>query len=211
MESTCTFQPIPTPDATNGSTITFTVNSVIPAFEGTAYAFVWVKDNAGNISRTPGFDVVSFIPAAPINVNRNDVRLFRILTAPSQQITMTFPIDFGDVDVSVFDGVAVTSQRIAISAQNGTLTETVSFTNTLPSTNKLFQVEVRAVVNSRFSIITQDSTGALGAAVLARTTPLAPFGPPGALGTTPFIAGPPALQTAIDTLEQSVYLPMIVK
>ena len=71
---------MPAPDTSSGDVFTYTVNATIPPFEGTAYAFIWVKDAAGNISRTPGFDVVSFIPATPININRNDVRLFRILT-----------------------------------------------------------------------------------------------------------------------------------
>ncbi|HZY42536.1 MAG TPA: beta-propeller fold lactonase family protein, partial [Anaerolineae bacterium] len=85
VESTCSFTALPAPDSSNGDVFSYTVSAVIPPFQGTAYAFVWVKDAAGNISRTPGFDVVSFIPATPINVNRNDVRLFRLQTVPNQQ------------------------------------------------------------------------------------------------------------------------------
>jgi YVTN family beta-propeller protein len=204
VENVCTFAALPAPEASNGDTFTYTVNATIPPLEGTAYAFTWVRDAAGNISRTPGFDVVSFIPAAPININRNDVRLFRVTTLPGQVFTFTFPIEFGDVDVSVFDNVTTSANRIAISANNGTLTETVTFSNTFGA-NRNFQIEVRAVVNSRFRISYTTGTAALFNVPID----LAPAKdePAG----TPLIAGPPALQTAIGEEVTVVYLPIILK
>jgi DNA-binding beta-propeller fold protein YncE len=208
VESLCAFTPLPPPDASNGDVFTYTVDATIPPFEGTAYAFTWVKDAAGNISRTPGFDVVSFIPATPININRNDVRLFRISTVPNQVLTFTFPIGFGDVDVSVFDNVTTNANRIAVSANNGAITETVSFTNTFGA-NRNFQIEVRAVVNSRFSITDTASTSLLNLMGL----PAGPIAAPSKddPAATPLIAGPPALQTAIGGEASSVYLPLVMK
>jgi hypothetical protein len=208
VESPCTFTPLPLPDASNGDVFTYTVAAVIPPFEGTAYAFVWVKDAAGNISRTPGFDVVSFIPATPININRNDVRLFRISTVPNQVLTFTIPIEFGDVDVSVFDNVTPNANRVAVSANNGTVTETVSFANTF-GTNRNFQMEVRAIVNSRFSITYTASTSLLNLFGLPAGSMDIPSKDEPA--TTPLIAGPPALQTAIGGDVSSVYLPLVLK
>lgn len=209
VENPCTFTALPTPDTSSGDTFTYTVNATIPPFEGTAYAFTWVKDAAGNISRAPGFDVVSFIPATPININRNDVRLFRIQTIPNQQITFTLPIAFGDVDVSVFDNVTTSANRVAVSANNGTVTETVSFTNTF-GVNRVFQVEVRAAVNSRFSINTAASTSLLDLTGLPQ--PVMPRAPmKDELATTPIIAGPPALQTEIGEGIQMIYLPIVLR
>jgi hypothetical protein len=208
VENTCTFTPLPAPEASSGDTFTYTVNASIPPFEGTAYAFTWVKDAAGNISRVPGFDVVSFIPAGSININRNDVRLFRLLTVPGQQITLTLPINFGDVDVSLFDNVTTSANRIAVSANNGTLTETVSFTNTF-GVNRVFQVEVRAIVNSRFRINPAVSTSLFNLSGLPQpVVPAAPAKDDPA--STPIIAGPPALQTAIEDVS-TVYLPTVLK
>jgi hypothetical protein len=203
VESTCSFQPLPAPDVSSGGIFTYTVNAVLPSFEGAAYAFVWVKDAAGNISRTPGFDVISFIPAGDINIRRNDVRLFRITLTPGQQITFTLPIVFGDVDASVFDNVTPNATRIAVSANNGTLTETVTFANTFGS-NRTFQLEVRAVVNSRFRIAQQ--TTAASSAFAIKPDAIAKDMPPG----TPLVAGPPALQTAIGDPE-TIYLPLVLK
>ncbi|CAG0932336.1 hypothetical protein TFLX_02545 [Thermoflexales bacterium] len=203
VELPCTFVSLPAPDASSGDTFTYTVNATIPAFAGTAYAFTWVKDAAGNVSRTPGFDVVSFIPAAPINLNRNDVRIFRILLTPGQGLTVTLPIQFGDVDVSVFDNVTTNANRIAVSANNGTITETVSFGNTFGA-NRVFQMEVRAVANSRFTLIYQSVLAAL----VKSSFVLAPDKEP--LPDQPVIAGPPALQTAIDEAPL-LYLPLIMK
>ena len=204
VENDCTFTRLPTPDTSSGDVFTYTVSATIPPREGTAYAFTWVKDAAGNISRVPGFDAVSFIPAAPINIDRNDVRLFRIQSTPNQAFTITVPIAFGDVDVSVFDGVQVTSPRIAVSANNGTLTETVVFSNTTAA-NKLFQLEVRAAVNSRFTM-----ASTVGAATLFSGAPAALAPTKDELPGTPLIAGPPALQTAIGGPAE-VYLPLVLK
>jgi len=69
VETDCNFAPLPTPVSPN----TFVVDQTLPNFEGTAYAFVWIKDGAGNISRTPGFDAVSYIPAAEFAINRRKI------------------------------------------------------------------------------------------------------------------------------------------
>jgi hypothetical protein len=209
VESPCDFTPLPAPDSSNGDVFTYTVNATIPPFEGTAYAFTWVKDAAGNISRTPGFDVVSFIPSTPINVNRNDVRLFRVSTVPNQILTFTFPISFGDVDVSVFDNVTTSANRIAVSANNGTITETVSFTNTFGAIRN-FQIEVRAIVNSRFSITYTASTSLLDLTGLPQPS-IADMPSKDDASTTPIIAGPPALQTAIGGDATPIYLPIVLK
>jgi hypothetical protein len=175
------------------------VNAVLPPFEGVAYAFVWVKDIAGNISRTPGFDVITFIPSTPININRNDVRLFRIPLQAGQVITFTFTPTFGDVDVSVFDDFTnPNATRIAISANNGPVTETVTLSG--PGRR---QIEVRAVVNSRFTISYQQGSALLAANDLGVASTTA------ALPDTPLIAGPPALQTAIE--EEVIYLPIVMR
>jgi len=206
VEQACSFEPLPAPDVIAGDVFTYTVSETIPPFEGTAYAFAWVKDTAGNISRAPGFDVVSFIPATSINIARNDVRLFRILLTPSQRITFTLPVVFGDVDVSVFDSVQINATRIALSANNSTLTETVTFTNTFGA-NRVFQMEVRAIVNSRFSIQYQQ---AAASALFADALPVKPDSVADLNDSKPLIAGPPAMQTAIG-LPGEVYLPVILR
>jgi hypothetical protein len=203
VESDCSFEPLPTPDASSGTTFTYTVDAVLPPFEGTAYAFVWVRDLAGNISRVPGFDVISFIPAGDIDITRNDVAVFRITLVPGQQITFTLPVVFGDVDVSVFDGVGVNANRIAVSANNGPVTETVSFGNTTGAA-VTFQMEVRAVVNSRFRITYQLTGGAV--ADLSRSV----LAPEKQVPTQSLVAGPPALRTAIGE-PNTIYLPIAMR
>ena len=175
-----------------------------------------MRDKAGNISRTPGFDVISFIPATDININGNDMRLFRIQTVPGQTITLTFPIIFGDVDMSVFDNVTPNANRVALSSNNGAFTETVTFTNTFGAL-RVFQVQVRAVVNTRFRVTYQVSQ-----VTLANLANLEDRGAPAdlpilpamlmkdPLPTRPFIAGPPALQTAIGEPEM-VFLPIVLR
>ena len=171
--------------------------------EGVAYAFAWVKDNAGNISRMPGFDVVSFVPGAPININRNDVRLFRIPLAAGQVVTFTFTPDFGDVDVSVFDDFThPNAARIAISAYNGALPESVTISG--PGRR---QIEVRAFVNSGFTI-------GLGNGVVLGATDGPASAAPAELPGTPLVAGPPALQTAIGEsglVVSYLYLPLVLR
>ncbi|HLF28165.1 MAG TPA: YncE family protein [Anaerolineae bacterium] len=203
IPQTCAFQLLPAPQG-DGS---FLVNTTLTPRAGTAYAFVWVQDGAGNISRTPGFDVISFIPSAAtnINLNRNEVRLFRVLLTPGQQLTFNFSIVFGDVDVSVFDGISPTANRIAVSAQNGAQPETVTINVPPAGAATTFQIEVRAAVNSRFRISTEQSLAAQTAPAwsdsVAATNKVLP--------TEPFIGGPPALQTAIEEL--AVYLPLILR
>jgi len=200
VETSCTFQPVPAPVAAG----TFIVNETIPPDEGTAYAFVWVKDNAGNISRTPGFDAVSFIPADAININRNDVDVFRLLLLQNQTLTFTTSIAFGDVDLSAFDGVGVNAARIGISAKNGTATESVAIKNT-SGNSKLFQIEVRAAVNSRFTIAT--TQGAAGLTLTDATDIEAPAKDD---SVEMLVGGPPALRTAIDE-PQVTSLPLILR
>jgi hypothetical protein len=173
-----------------------------------AYAFVWVKDKAGNISRVPGFDAISFIPSptTDIELDRNDVRIFRITLNPGQTVSMTFTPSAGDVDVSVFQGIGASAPRIAVSAQNGLTPETVTFAVPGGGTVTTFQVEVRPVVNSRFRIsVTQTLTGLLRA-----VGPATVIAPQKTLDTTPFIADPPAQQAAIDEPGQT-FLPITRK
>ena len=194
VEENCSFQPLPAPVAPD----TFIVNTQLRPVEGIGYVFAWVKDNAGNISRTPGFDFISFIPGNPINLNRNGVRLFRITTGSPLQFTFT--PSFGDIDVAVFQGFNAGAPRCAVSANNGLSAETVTI-GSAPCNGTEFQIEVRAVVNSRFTISTaagltsastEDSIGAM------------------AVGNTPLVGGPPALRTAIGDAGQ-VFLPVILR
>lgn len=194
VEESCVFQPLPAPVAAN----TFIVNAQLRPREGVGYVFAWVKDNEGNISRTPGFDFISFIPGTPINLNRNDVRLFRITT--SSPLQFTFTPSFGDIDVSVFQGFGTGAARCALSANNGSVAEAVTI-GSAPCTGTEFQIEVRAVVNSRFTL-----TSAAGAAIAATGDGIGIA----AFGDAPLVGGPPPFQTAIGTDEQ-VFLPIIIK
>lgn len=215
VERSCGFKPLPAPDAINGDQRMYTVNASIPAREGVAYAFVWVKDAAGNISRTPGFDVISYFPGPTtvISLNRNDVRLFRLTLTPGQQITVDFTVLYGDVDVSVFDSVFSNANRIALSANNGASPESVTFENTTAAV-RTFQMEAWAVVNSRFRMAFELSQ--------ALRTVLAPEElSPDVLTISPtsgsdlnsggmLISGPPALQTGIDDVFP-IYLPALLR
>jgi YVTN family beta-propeller protein len=197
VEETCTFSPLPTP---TGST--FSVTTRLPVREGTAYAFVWVRDNAGNISRVPGFDVISFIPAGDINIARNDVRVFRIFLAAGQTLNFTASPTFGDVDVSVFQGIS-NPVRCAVSASNGTTVEAV----TVPGgtcTGTVFQIEVRAVVNSRFTI------GVVQNLIANIVVQPAAVGPEKDVSDIALVDGPPAAQAAISDAAE-IDLPLIVK
>jgi YVTN family beta-propeller protein len=197
VEENCSFQQLPAANP-NGS---FTVDTRLRPREGTAYVFVWVKDNAGNISSTPGFDVISFIPSptTDIEMDRNDIRIFRITLNPGQLFEFTATPSTGDVDLSVFQG----NTRVALSAQNGETPETVSFGNATAGPI-LFQVEVRAVVNSRFRITTVESLAAL-----AQAAPevIAPGKTP---PTEPLVSGPPALRAAIEGAPE-VFVPFAVR
>jgi len=197
VEEECdSFKPLPSANQ-DGS---FTVNTTLRARAGTAYVFVWVKDGAGNISRVPGFDVISFLSAGDIEIDRNDVQVFRVTLAAGETVSMTFTPSAGDVDVSVFQGVGSNAARILVSAQNGTTPETVAFTAP-PGANTTFQIEVRAVVNSIFHISAQQTT----AAILQAGDIIAPGKE---VPSAPIVAGPPALQAAINE-PTSTYLPLV--
>jgi YVTN family beta-propeller protein len=186
VEEDCTFSPLP---AANGDG-SFTVNAQLKPREGTAYAFVWVKDREGNISREPGFDVISVITPEPIELDRNDVRIFRISLDPGQSFSFTATPDAGDVDLAVFEG----STRVAVSANNGETAETVTLNNNGASTT-LFQVEVHAIDNSRFVITTSQTLAGL------RKASVDAIGPNKTVPTEPIVSGPPrraAVQGAQD-------------
>ncbi len=206
VEQPCGFEPLPAPDSQAGDLFTYIVAATLPPREGVAYAFVWVKDKAGNVSRTPGFDVISFIPGptTDININRNDVRLFRLTLTPGQSLSFTISILSGDVDVSVFDSVLSNSNRIALSANNGAQTENVSFMNTFGAT-RTFQMEVRAVANSRFRIAYQES---LAASSEDAAQPSGPTNTSDLNSGAPLVSGPPAQQTSIDEADP-IYLPAL--
>jgi DNA-binding beta-propeller fold protein YncE len=193
IEQNCNFQALP---AANGDG-SFTVSTQLRPREGTAYAFIWVKDKAGNISQNPGFDVISFIPSptTDIELDRNDVRIFRITLDPGQDFKFDVTPSFGDVDLAVFQG----NTRVAVSANNGTSPESVTFGNGT-GTPQLFQVEVRAIVNSRFRITAGE--------VLAGLLRAAPdvIGPTKVVPTTPLVTGPP-VKAAVEGA-QDVMLPI---
>jgi hypothetical protein len=199
VEEPCQFTPLPAPTGN-----TFTVTTTLQPKEGVAYAFVWVKDRAGNISRTPGFDAISFLPSDPVNMVRNNVIVFRFSLLPNQFIGLTFTPDFGDVDVSVFDGIGANANRIAVSANNGTLPESILVSVPGGGNPTTFQVEVRAVVNSRFTIVAT----ALEAGAAPASAPVDVMAPGKEIPTTPIVVGPPALQTAIEDTRR-VMMPLI--
>jgi hypothetical protein len=203
-ETNCQFKALPAPES--GTTDTFIVDAELPPYAGVAYAFVWVKDGAGNISRTPGFDVISYIPSGEIEIDRNDVRIFRIPLAVGQNLTLSFTPQDGDVDVAVFDDFTnPAAQRIAVSANNGTVCEQVTLNATAGQPNK-FQVEVRGVVNSSFTIA--QAPCATTDVVASAATPEAAHDTP----DTPLISGPPA-RAAIEDADtaSSIFLPVISK
>jgi|GEM_PF-217445 len=199
VEQPCVFTGLPAPEA--GTPDTFLINTTLQPLEGVAYAFVWVKDGVGNISRTPGFDVISFIPSTPINRNRNDVMILRLPLAAGQNLQVTAHVVYGDVDIAVFDDFTnPNANRIALSANNGPVDETVSLVG--PGR---FQVEIRAVTNSRFTIsvapaLAARQAGNQSAPALA-----------GLAGGPPLVTGPPALQTAIEEDVQELYLPSVLR
>jgi len=194
VEEECEFAPLPAPTTPN----TFIVDAELQARAGVAYAFVWVRDGAGNISKRPGFDVISYIPTTAITINRNDVRIFRLPLAAGQSLSLTFTPRFGDVDVQVFDDFTnANATRIAVSANNGSQAEQITITG--PGR---FQVEVRAIANSEFTIATATD---VVAAAAASASPFAPTA-----DEQPLISGPPARQTAIEDGSE-LYLPIVTK
>ena len=189
VEENCNFKALQN-TAGNSS---FSVPARLPDRAGVAYAFVWVKDKAGNISKTPGFDFINFLPSGARNINRNDTRVFRLKLTPGQSISLTFTPTIGDVDATVFQGITSPVRCDTSAIQNGTVAETV----TVPSgscTGTDFQIEVRAVVNSRFSI-----TAALALASALQERPTVSVAPAAVLpDSAPLVSGPPATQAAID-------------
>jgi hypothetical protein len=198
VEQTCNFKPLPDKDA-NGD---FSIRTELPDRVGVAYVFVWVRDKAGNIAKTPGFDFINFIPSGARNINRNDVRVFRLRLTPGQSVSLTFTPTIGDVDATVFQGITNPARCDTSAIKNGTVAETV----TVPSglcTGTDFQIEVRAVVNSRFSVST-----AVGLAAAREAQPTAAVVPALLPDATPLVGGPPALQAAIDG-GAPIFLPML--
>jgi YVTN family beta-propeller protein len=196
VEQECDFKTLPAPDGAGN----FSAQTRLPDRVGVNYVFVWVKDKAGNISKTPGFDFINFIPSGERSIGRNDRRIFRIRLNSGQSATFTVTPSLGDVDVLVFKDGSFQSA----SANSGTQTESVTVTST--ADNTLFQIEVRAVVNSRFSVTSQ--------AVLAgflrpqAASGVAPAAAP--LDTTSTVTGPPSLQTAIGDA-RPINLPAILR
>jgi YVTN family beta-propeller protein len=205
------FTALPAPDS-NGD---FIVDTQLFDLAGVTYAFVWVKDKAGNISSTPGFDVINLASGAPVDMDRNDVRIFRFVLPAGAPLTLKFTPSTGDIDVSVFDhfrNLAQAPTRCAVSANNGTVAETVSLPGTCAADADgrfYLQVEVRAVTNSRFTIEAAQVAEVVTADVAA--SPESRLDLP----LTPSVAGPP-LRAAVDEAQDgvsasNVYLPVVSK
>ena len=193
VEQECTFEDLPEAEA--GTTDTFIVDAQIQPTRGILYAFVWVRDKAGNISRRPLFDVITFLPEDLIWLRRNDVMILR-LPLSSGNLQLDFDVEYGDIDVSVFDDFTKRdSQRCGLSANNGSTAEQIILPGACPASPGRFQVEIRAVANSSFTVVVDDTVLASvkAAAIQSSNDQLADEAP-----TTPLVAGPPAGQTAID-------------
>jgi YVTN family beta-propeller protein len=210
IEQSCQFETLPAPES--GTTDTFVVDATLQPKRGVAYAFVWVRDKAGNISRRPGFDVITFLTNDPIELNRNDVLILR-LPLPSGNLQLDVDVEFGDVDVSVFDDfVNANATRCALSANNGTAAEQIVLPGSCPASPGRFQVEIRAVVYRRFTVSVNGTVTemALAAAAQNATANAALLAEP----ATPLVGGPPALLAAIDDDEDgggtpTIYLPLV--
>jgi cytochrome c peroxidase len=205
VEQSCSFRPVPTPQT--GTTDTFLVGAELQSQAGVAYAFVWVKDGAGNISSVPVFDVVNFVPDTPIDLNRNDVMILRLRLDAGQNLKLTTDLEnpqtrgFGDVDINVFDDfTSPNAVRIAASANRGPVNETVSLSG--PGAR---QVEIRALVNSRFTVRIEQAAAAEGNMA---ETPAAPAET--AADGVILVAGPPARPTAIGD-PQSLFMPLLLR
>jgi YVTN family beta-propeller protein len=189
VEENCDFRQLPAASPPG----TFTVNTTLPNRPGVAYAFVWVKDKAGNISTVPGFDFINFIPSGQQQLDRNDVLIIRIRLGASQGASLTVTPTSGDVDTTVFQGITNPVRCDVSAIKNGTQPETAS----VPSascTGTEFQFEIRAVVNSRFTLALVQTSAAASAA----RSPQA-IGPQAKLvPSDPTVAGPPLQQSAID-------------
>ncbi|MBC8074574.1 MAG: hypothetical protein H7Y32_00735 [Chloroflexales bacterium] len=198
-EEKCDFKTLPTADA--GTSDTFTVDTVLPPRKGAAYAFVWLRDKAGNITSKPGLDFISVVPAANENVtlDRNDTLIIRLRLNAGQSASFTVTPSSGDVDMAAYNEAG---NRVAVSANNGTATETVAVSAT--ANNTFFQIEIKAQELSVFRIATTQ-----GAAVeLAEAVNT--IGSRKVVSATPLTSGPPPEQTAIGEVEE-VYLPLVTK
>jgi len=200
VEQNCNFTLLPDKGA-DGS---YAIRTQLPDRVGVAYAFVWVRDKAGNISKAPGFDFINFIPSGARNIDRNDVRVFRLRLTPAQSVSLTFTPTIGDIDATVFQGITNPVRCDTTAIQNGTVPETVTVPSGLCSGTD-FQIEVRAVVNSRFSVSTV--VGLAAAREVQTATGVAPALLP---DSTPLVGGPPSLQTAIDG-GTPIFLPMLTR
>lgn len=198
-EEKCDFKSLPAADA--GTSDTFTVDAVLPPRKGAAYAFVWLRDKAGNITSKPGFDFISVVPAAneDVNLDRNDTLIIRLRLNAGQSASFTITPSSGDVDVSAFNEAG---NRVAVSANNGTAPETVSVSAT--ANNTFFQIEIKAQELSVFRIATtQGAAVELADAVNA-------IGSRKVVSDTALTIGPPPEQTAIGEVEE-VYLPLVAR
>jgi YVTN family beta-propeller protein len=194
VEQECDFKPLPARDGSGN----FAVQSQLTDRVGVNYVFVWVKDKAGNISKTPGFDFINFIPPGERSIDRNDRRIFRVRLNAGQSATFTITPSRGDVDVLVFKDGSFQSA----SANSGTQAETVTVSSTANDT--IFQIEVRAVVNSRFSVTSTAALAGLLQPAAASSAPAAVLG-----DTTITVNGPPSLQTAIGDA-RPIHLPALI-
>ena len=207
VEEDCEFEPLPAPAEGDN---TFIVDATLQPKKGVAYVFVWLRDNAGNISRRPGFDVITFLTDEPIELNRNDVMVLR-LPVSSGNLQLDVDVEFGDVDVSVFDDFTnPDAVRCELSAENGPVPEQVVLPGGCPATPGRFQVEIRAVVNSRFTVTVSDVVSAAAVDNIATVQAAALAAP-----VTPLVGGPPARQTAIEDNAAdetpTIYLPIAVR
>jgi hypothetical protein len=198
-EEKCNFQNLPTADA--GTSDTFTVNAVLPPRKGTAYAFVWVRDKAGNIVSKPGFDFISIVPGPTedVTLDRNDTLIIRIRLNAGQSASFTVTPSSGDVDAAIFNAA---KQRVAVSANNGTAPETVSVTSS--ANDSLYQIEIKAVDLSVFRISTSQS------AIVELADAVNTIGARKVVADAPLTSGPPPEQTAIGEVYE-VYLPVVTR
>jgi len=162
----CEFAQLPQPEA--GTDDTYIVDAEVQDTFGVAYAFAWVRDAAGNISRRASFDVISFIPDEPGRLNRNDSSIFRIPLAEGESLDFTFTPDFGDVDVAVFDDFTnPQAALLELSSNRGSTPEQIS----LEGPGR-FQIEVGARENSRFDIDFGPGAAPTATVVSAASPPL---------------------------------------
>jgi hypothetical protein len=206
VEENCRFQPLPTANSDG----TFTVQTSLPDRFGIAYAFIWVKDEAGNISQRPGFDFINVIEDGQISLARNDTRILRISLDPGQSAEVTVTPTVGDIDLSAFAGVAANAPRVDVSASNGLTPETVAFSVPADGTRTIFQIEIRAVVFSRFTL------GVSRVALTGAPAQEDVIAPGKEIPETPFVAGPPSLTSAIEDPEVPgsgliLRLPMMIR